>query len=114
MAECSCEKFLRETFEVSHILTIHICYCVQRNAGFQSILSYYLPLRLGVKPGNHVIMSFIVLAVLQQSYQMLWSSARFEEDKTVLPSSYAMGCILVEFPQTTYLLLDDLMDLEVH
>lgn len=75
---------------------IFIC-CVQRNVGFQSILSDYLPLRVGVKLENSVLICFIVFAVLQEYFHMPWTTARDEEGKIVLPFSYVLDYIWIIF-----------------
>lgn len=95
MVDCSCTKFLREAFEGFHVRIL--CYRMQRNVGFRGILGDYCPLRVGVKAGNSVLVSIIVLAVLQEYYHMIRSSARHQEEKIVLPSPYAMGCIWIIF-----------------
>ena len=74
---------------------LFICYHVQRNVGFQSILSDQLPLRVGVKPGNSVLISFIALEYFKSI--ITGFGPRGEEDKIVLPSPYAMGCIWIIF-----------------
>lgn len=94
MADCSCTKFLREVFE---LFRMHIYILSAVKCSFQSILSDYLPLRVGVKLGNSVLICFIVLVVLQENCYILWTTARDEEVKIVLPSSYVLGCIWIIF-----------------
>lgn len=54
------------------------------------------PLRAGVKPKNSVLVSIIIPAI-SQYYHTLWTSDRDKEDKVVLLSPHAVGCIWIIF-----------------